>query len=141
MSAILTKILNFTEPFADTNARKESLASTADALKESLDSKLESLRTDATHAGKTALIIGGSVLAVYLLLEAILPDEDADDETPKGKKKRPIMVEKQESSVITKAVAGYAVSFLLGLAKQKLSDYLATHDQPHATQEDTSSPA
>ena len=143
MSAILNKILTFTEPFANTAARKESLANATESLKASLDSKLASLKTDGLDVAKTALIIGGSVLAVYLLLEAVLPDEDENEEESaiKKSKSRTIVLKQAESSFITKAVTGYAVTFLLGLAKQKLTDYLATHDQPHATQEDTSSPA
>ena len=135
--------MNFSAPFADTAKRKEVLANTTESLKTSLDEKLATLKTDGLETAKTALLIGGGVLAVYLLLEAVLPDENENDEEPAAKKSKnkTIVVKQQKSSIITKAVTGYAVTFLLGLAKQKLTDYLATHDQPHATQEDTSSPA
>lgn len=126
MASIPKNILTFEEPFGDTNGRKTVLKEVSEGYRQLLEEKMGDLKIDAERIGKQALVIGGTIAAAYLLLELLLPDEKpeikkADKSTP------PIIIERrEESSWITKAVTSYAVTWALGMARQKLMDFLAT---------------
>ena len=85
------------------------------------------LKIDAERIGKQALVIGGTIAAAYLLLELLLPDEEPEIKTT-GTNTAPVIIKRHEesSSWITKAVTSYAITWALGMARQKLMDFLAT---------------
>ncbi len=136
MSDFLKKIVSFDEPFGNTSNRKTELQQTSDNYKQVLEEKISDLKTDASRVGKQALVIGGSIAAVYLLLEMVLPADDEHEiktiNSPSGV--TPIVVERQkESSWLSKSLQTMATTALLTLAKQKLGDFLAVQTESNAT--------
>lgn len=89
----------------------------------------------AFRVGKNTLIIGGSIMAVYLLLELLISDDDADKSPSNNQTKgdRTIVVQAASPhSWVTKAVGTYVLTWLLGLAREKLTDFLATQKDTNA---------
>lgn len=127
MASIPKNMLTFEEPFGDTNGRKTVLKELSEGYRRLLEEKMGDLKIDAERIGKQALVIGGTIAAAYLLLELLLPDEEPEIKTT-GTNTTPVIIERREesSSWITKAVTSYAVTWALGMAKQKLMDFLAT---------------
>ena len=127
MASIPKNILTFEEPFGDTDGRKTMLKEASEEYRRLLEEKMGDLKIDAERIGKQALVIGGTIAAVYLLLELLLPDEEPDIKTV-SKSTLPIIIERREesSSWVTKAVTSYAVTWALGMAREKLIDFLAT---------------
>jgi hypothetical protein len=136
MSDFLKNIVSFAEPFGNTTNRKTELQQSSDNYKQMLEEKITDLKTDASRIGKQALVIGGSIAAVYLLLEMILPADDDEIETKNNLSSvTPIVVERpKESSWLSKSLQTMATTALLALAKQKLSDFLAVQTEPNATE-------
>ena len=127
MASIPKNMLTFEEPFGDTNGRIIELKATSEGYRRLLQEKFEDLKADAGQLGKQALAIGGTIAAVYLLLELLLPDEVSEEPTI-TKNTTPIVIERreEEASWLTKAITSYAVTWALGMARQKLIDFLAT---------------
>lgn len=125
MASIPKNMLTFEEPFGDTNGRKTVLKEASEGYRRLLEEKMGDLKIDAERIGKQALVIGGTIAAVYLLLELLLPEEEPEIKTISNS---PVIIERREesSSWVTKAVTSYAVTWALGMARQKLMDYLAT---------------
>ena len=101
---------------------KEELQRTNDKFKNELEAQLNRTKHNFDKVGKTALIIGGGLLGVYLLSE-LLADSPSKDKAKKGvkNKERPInTVEKQLISTLKEQ----AIVFLLRWASQKLTDFL-----------------
>ncbi len=127
MASIPKNMLTFEEPFGDTNGRKTVLKEVSEGYRRLLEEKMGDLKIDAERIGKQALVIGGTIAAVYLLLDMLLPDEEPETQTTSNTH-TPIIIERraEETSWLTKAVTSYAVTWALGIARQKLMDYLAT---------------
>lgn len=127
MASIPKNMLTFEEPFGDTNGRKTVLKEVSEGYRRLLEEKMGDLKIDAERIGKQALVIGGTIAAVYLLLDMLLPDEEPEAKTTSNTH-TPIIIERRAegTSWLTKAVTSYAVTWALGMARQKLMDYLAT---------------
>ncbi|MFN4147860.1 MAG: hypothetical protein ACK4GN_18710, partial [Runella sp.] len=95
-----------------------------------LEERLKDLKTDSKQIAEKALVIGGIIGVAYLLVDALLPD---DDQTPSSSVKRvePLTERPRRSqdSWITKAIVSFALTSALELARQKLIDYLSTQQQ------------
>lgn len=127
MNSLTDKITSFPILFGDTEARKTALEEESKVVRQQLEGQIAHLKTDATHVGKQALVIGGTILAVYLLLELILPDDEEEKNRFDGNKSV-ATPSKSTSSWLTKSVSAYATTWLLGLARKKLTDFLATQN-------------
>lgn len=125
MASIPKNILTFEEPFGDTNGRKTVLKEVSEGYRRLLEEKMGDLKIDAERIGKQALVIGGAIAAVYLLLELVLPDEEPEIETADT---TPVIIERREATAswVTKAVTSYAITWALGVAREKLMEFLAT---------------
>ncbi|TAE39834.1 MAG: hypothetical protein EAZ70_04600 [Runella slithyformis] len=134
MHPLADKITTFHSPFADTEAQKAALKEESDALKQQLEGQIDGFKTDATRIGKQALVIGGSIMAVYLLLDLLLPNNNNDETDQQGS--NPLAVGSSKNSTqfpwLAKSVSAYAVTWLLGLAREKLIDFLATQNHSNA---------
>lgn len=87
------------------------------------------------HVGKNTLIVGGSIMAVYLLLELLISNDDEDKSPSNNQTKgdRTIVVQAgSPHSWVTKAVGTYALTWLLGLAREKLIEFLETQKETNA---------
>jgi hypothetical protein len=142
MSDFLKNIVSFSEPFGQTAIRKGELQQESDNYKQILEEKINDLKTNSSRIGKQALVIGGSIAAVYLLLEMILPaDEEELDTKNNTSGVTPIVIERRnESSWLSKSLQTVATTALLAFAKQKLTDFLATQTESNATENTNTAP-
>jgi hypothetical protein len=133
MASLPKNILTFEEPFGDTNGRITELQTASEGYRRLLEEKIEDLKVDAVEIGKQALVIGGVIAVVYLLVDALLPEDE-----PEIKSKNTSNVSggierhTEKTSWVVKAVTSYATTWLLGLARQKLMDFLATQQNTNA---------
>ena len=109
-------------------SKKEELQKQNNAFKGALQSQLNNLKGDVQKTGKNALLIGGSLLATYFLVDAL---------TAKRKKKKKNRDKDEQQEVAKKPVKDnlllstakeQAVIFLLGLAAQQLASFLSELD-------------
>ena len=63
-------------PFADTTARRAQLMAATEQFKTSITDGVEGIKDDAAEIGKTTAFVAGAALAVYLVINAILPKSD-----------------------------------------------------------------
>jgi len=63
-------------PFADTTARRAQLMAATERFKSSINDNVDSIKEDAVEIGKTAAFVAGVGLAVYLVVNAILPKSE-----------------------------------------------------------------
>lgn len=110
-------------------SRKEELEKQNSDFKGALQNQLSDLRGDVQKVGKSALLIGGSLLATYLLVDALTAKR-------KKKKKNKDRVKGEEEvakkpvkdNLLLSTVKEQAVVFLLGLAAQQLANFLSELD-------------
>lgn len=128
MTPIPKNNLRFEALFGDTDGRKLALKELAATYRERLKTKIEDLEIDTKRVGKHALVIGGTITAVYLLLELLLPDDEPEVKTLDRPMNTPIVIQQksQSSSWVTKTVTSFALSWALEAARQKLMEFLAT---------------
>ena len=138
-------------PFADTTARRAQLMAATERFKTSITDGVDSIKDDATEVGKTTVFVAGAALAVYLVVNAILPksdeyryaekygepdeldydydDDDEDDQasTPPSNYKA---VKQQANKIKTSAatsglIGGILTSVLTNIAREQLTGFLA----------------
>jgi len=138
-------------PFADTTARRAQLMAATERFKSSISDNVDAIKGDATEVGKTAAFVAGAALAVYLVVNAILPksdeyryaekygepdDEDYDyDESDQDDEYRPQpstqkaisqKAEKvQKSAAASGLIGGLITSVLTNIAREQLTGFLA----------------
>lgn len=102
---------------------------------EELHSEFETLKSNAAHYGKYALIVGGAFVATYVIVGWLFSsDEEEEKKThekiiyiPSQGEQANVVTRQQESSMppIAKAIMTSITTFLISIAKEKLLDYLA----------------
>ena len=137
-------------PFADTTARRAQLMAATERFKTSITDSVDSIKGDANEIGKTAAFVGGAALAVYLVVNAILPksaeyryaekygepdeDDDEDDEDDDNRNQTQLFSSKttgqsakkpQQSSAASGLIGGLLTSILTNVARQQLSGFLS----------------
>lgn len=110
-------------------SKREELQKQNNDFKGALQDQLNNLKGDAQKIGKSALLIGGGLLATYLLVDAL---------TAKGKKKKKnkdkdrvqeeVAKKPVKDNLLLSTVKEQAVIFLLGLAAQQLATFLSELD-------------
>ena len=135
--------------FADTTARRAQLMAATERLKSSITDGVDSIKEDATEVGKSTLFVAGAALAVYLVVNAILPksdeyryaekygepddenddEKDEDDESsnhPSAHKHIKQQAGKTQKSAATSGlVGGILTTILTNIAREQLSGFLA----------------
>lgn len=134
--------------FADTTARRAQLMAATERFKSSINDGVESIKEDATEVGKSAVFVAGAALAVYLVVNAILPksdeyryaekygepdefdDEDYDDDEEHGQPSTHKVIRQQANKVNKSAAAsgligGIITSVLTNIAREQLTGFLA----------------
>lgn len=144
-------------PFADTTARRAQLMAATERFKTSITDGVDSVKEDATEVGKTAAIVAGVGLAVYLIVNAILPksaeyryaekygepdDRDYDDyeESDEDEPTLPLSTRKalkqsektQKSAAASGLIGGLITSVLTNIAREQLTGFLARIRQNNA---------
>ncbi|MFD2932287.1 hypothetical protein [Spirosoma flavum] len=138
-------------PFADTTARRAQLMAATEQFRTSITDSVEAIKGDATEVSKTAAFVAGTALAVYLVVNAILPksdeyryaekygepdDSDDDyDETdesdenhlqPSYRKAVKQQANKtQKSAAASGLIGGLITSVLTNIAREQLTGFLA----------------
>lgn len=130
------------KPFSsDTLREKEELREAVEGYRQRLDTQWHELQTNASLYGKQALVIGGVIAGVYLLLETILPkadDEEEYEEADVVPAEPPVKIQKVKSESdfkISKALQGLAWTLATGWARQQISNYIAAQTQSNASEE------
>ena len=135
--------------FADTTARRAQLMAATERFKNSITDDVESLKDDATEVGKSTLFVAGAALAVYLVVNAILPksdeyryaekygepdDEDEDDEDHDDDEEYHLAVRKgvkqpaskpNKSAAASGLIGGILTTVLTNIAREQLTGFLA----------------
>ncbi|GAB3540079.1 hypothetical protein [Spirosoma fluminis] len=148
-------------PFADTTARRAQLMAATERFKSSITDGVDSMKGDATELGKTAAFVAGAALAVYLVVNAILPksdeyryaekygerdedeyedddDEEDDDESyaqaqpPTHKAVKQQAKKTQKSAAASGLIGGLVTSVLTNIAREQLAGFLARIRQNNA---------
>lgn len=141
-------------PFADTTARRAQLMAATEQFKTSITDGVDSIKEDATEVGKTAAFVAGAALAVYLVVNTVLPksdeyryaekygepedeewknsagnDEEGDNEsipeTPRRKASKKQSKDKRKSAAASGLVGGLITSILTNIAREQLTGFLA----------------
>lgn len=103
-------------------SKREELQSANDKFKNTLESQLNEVKHNFDKVGKNALIVGGGLMAAYLLSTAFI----GSDKKKKDKKEK---TQKQEGThfkdnLLSSTMKEQAIIFLLGLATERLSRFL-----------------
>ncbi|QJW91991.1 hypothetical protein HNV11_22710 [Spirosoma taeanense] len=138
-------------PFADTTARRAQLMAATERFKNSISTSVESMKDDAAETGKTAAFVAGAALAVYLVVNAILPksdeyrhaekygepdeedyddlDEDDEDDSYAPPTNRKVVKQQakktQRKAAASGLIGGLITSVLTNIAREQLSGFLA----------------
>jgi cell division protein ZapA (FtsZ GTPase activity inhibitor) len=112
-------------------SRKEALEQSYSDYKRKLESELEDIKSNVQSVGKKALIVGAGVLAVYGLVSLFSKDKSEDstdaEKSNKGSEKAQLSKrskKKSNANYLGQVVKEQALVFILGLAAQKLGDFL-----------------
>lgn len=135
-------------PFADTTARRAQLMAATERFKSSITNEFEGIKEDATEVGKTTAFVAGAALAVYLVVNTILPksdeyryaekygepddeydDDDDDDRVSEYSAPRKSGKSKKEKAQTSAArsglIGGLITSVLTNIAREQLTGFLA----------------
>ena len=140
-------------PFADTTARRAQLMAATEQFKSSITHSVDAIKDDATEVGKTTAFVAGAALAVYLVVNAILPksdeyryaekygepdewdedddenDDEEDDNTSSQPSKHKVVKQQaektQRSAATSGLIGGLITSVLTNIAREQLSGFLA----------------
>ncbi|QHV99062.1 hypothetical protein [Spirosoma endbachense] len=143
-------------PFADTTARRAQLMAATERFKSSINDSVDSIKDDAAEIGKTAAFVAGVGLAVYLVVNAILPksdeyrraekygepDEDIDYEEeydeeepsthPTHKAIKQQAKKTQKTAAASGLIGGLITTVLTNIAREQLTGFLARIRQNNA---------
>ena len=133
--------------FADTTARRAQLMAATEQFKSSITDSVESIKDEATEVGKTTVFVAGAALAVYLVVNAILPksdeyryaekygepddleyEEDEDDELsthPSNHRAVRQPTHKPQTSAAAGLIGSIVTTILTNIAREQLSGFLA----------------
>lgn len=96
------------------------------------ESATESWQANTARLGKTALVVGGTVLAGYVLFRLLTSREETEEPrspAPQEPTVPPSAAEELAPSPLLTAIKGAMVSFLLATAREKLHDFIAQFNQ------------
>ena len=113
-------------------SKREELQSANDKFKNTLETQVEDIKHNFDKVGKTALIVGGGLVAAYLLSTAFT----GSDKKKKGKGEKTNKEETEKSegttfkdNLLSTTLKEQAIIFLLGLATERLSAFLKDSDK------------
>lgn len=108
-------------------SKREELQKKNGAFKEALQNQLDNLKGDAQKMGKSALLIGGSLVATYLVVDALTAKKKKKRKN-KEKTEQGVVKQSEKDNLLLSTVKEQAIVFLLGLAAQKLASFLSELD-------------
>ncbi|GAB3757828.1 hypothetical protein [Spirosoma pomorum] len=143
--------------FADTTERRAQLMAATERFKSSITDGVDTIKEDASEIGKTAAFVAGVSLAVYLVVNAVLPksaeyryaekygepdeadyeyDEDDEDAlraaSPAHKTVKRQAEKTQKSAAASGLIGGLVTSVLTNIAREQLTSFIARIRQNNA---------
>lgn len=111
-------------------SKKQELEKQNKAYKGALQNQLNNLKGDVQKVGKSALLIGGSLLATYLLVDALTAKrkKKKKNKDKSGAAEEVIIKKPAKDNLLLSTAKEQAVIFLLGLAAQQLGSFLSELD-------------
>ena len=107
---------------SDYEIHKERLKQSTEDLKKALEVEIDRVKENAGEVGKIALIAGGAILLTFTVVRVFRKSK---------KKKKMAEVEQihypapvKHSNLVARRISEHIAFFVLGMAKQKLADYL-----------------
>ncbi|HEV7351011.1 hypothetical protein [Telluribacter sp.] len=120
------------QPFPyNTQEQKKEILTLVERYRKRLEAQWDDVKDDTLHYGKHALVIGGVVTGVYLIMEALLPDAKEDTNTSLP----PAADKKSSSSSFGSALQGMALTMALTWARTRLTNFLEAEHHTHAQNE------
>lgn len=115
-------------PFSsNTEEEKEVLSQRLNLYKDKLDDQWSDMKSDIAEHGKRAAIIGGVILGVFGIVNAILPEADDEFEEEEIVSSKPVP-DKANRAGLGVPIAGVVQSLLwtvaMSWAKQKMKDFV-----------------
>ncbi len=119
---------------------KKRLIETSDRHKHELEKEVKSISDKTERVVKNALIIGGTLALTYLLVTQLSssgkrkktkakPSEETDEADSSSEEARALYSSPSFVSQIGERLATQATALLLGIAKDKLGEYLSNRKQ------------
>ncbi|MCE7993885.1 MAG: hypothetical protein HEP71_17995 [Roseivirga sp.] len=110
-------------------SKREELQKQNNDLKGALQDQLNNMKGDVQKVGKSALLIGGSLLATYLLVDALTAKRKKKKKSKdKGNVQEEVVKKPAKDNLLLSTAKEQAVIFLLGLAAQQLATFLSELD-------------
>lgn len=115
----------------DYDNEKAALIKKTNSLENNLDFELDKVKEYLQEYGKNIAVIGGSLLATYLLVKLITSSSSSEPNIKKSNEKystpqSPVVhvIKQTSESAIAKSIRSSIGLFLMSIAKQKLMEYL-----------------
>lgn len=108
--------------------RKKELRAEADFYKHSIDEQVVQLKSQAVRVSTRSLIIASVLLGTYLLFKLITPSEEEENGGKiASNPNAPVVINAAENtdSWLVKSIKGYMLSFLVGIARNKIMAAIA----------------
>jgi len=125
----------------DYDNEKAKLLKKSASLENDIEENLQKIKEYVEENGKNALIIGGSLLATYLVLRFLTSkDENTVQATHHNYNPTPPqsvvqVVKNEEDSAIVKQIKSSIALFLVSIAKKKLQDFLDSFEKEKTKEE------
>jgi len=125
----------------DYDNEKAKLLKKSASLENDIEENLQKIKEYVEENGKNALIIGGSLLATYLVLRFLTSkDENTVQATQHNYNPTPPqsvvqVVKNEEDSAIVKQIKSSIALFLVSIAKKKLQDFLESFEKEKTKEE------
>ncbi len=103
--------------------RKAQLSQATEKYKKAIENQVVDLRANAGKIGKNALVIGGVLLVSYAVVRLLVGKEKTKKIEEQEKRFLPVAAVKKESRIVSMIKQQIAL-FLLGIAKQRIAEFL-----------------
>jgi len=109
--------------FEHLNMEREKLLSSTNKYKRALENQVEDLKASTVKIAIQGLVFGGVALGSYLIVKAF------QKKTPEAKNEATLPAKSSISSKIFASIQSYIASFLLSIAREKITQYLEAYLQ------------
>jgi hypothetical protein len=108
--------------FEHLNMEREKLLSSTNKYKQALENQVADLKENTVRYAIQGLVFGGVALGSYFLIKAFTKN------SPEEKQEKGVAVTNNSfTSTLFASIQSYIVSFLLSIAREKLTQYLEEH--------------
>ena len=108
--------------FDNLNMEREKLLSSTNKYKQALENQVADLKENTVRYAIQGLVFGGVALGTYFMIKAFTKD------SPEEKQEKGVAVTSNSfTSTLFASIQSYIVSFLLSIAREKLTQYLEEH--------------